>query len=46
MTVPARADIDALADRLAFHHVPVEDDGLTLRLSDPWGTRLALTPES
>lgn len=46
VTVPARADIDALADRLAFHHVPVEDDGLTLRLSDPWGTRLALTPES
>ncbi|WP_312169264.1 VOC family protein [Microbacterium sp.] len=46
VTVPARADINALADRLAFHHVPVEDDGRTLRLSDPWGTRLALTPES
>jgi catechol 2,3-dioxygenase len=46
VTVPARADIDALADRLAFHHVPVEDDGLTLRLSDPWGTRLALTSET
>ena len=43
--VPSRADIDELIERLAFHGVPAEDDGRTLRLSDPWGTRLALTPQ-
>ncbi|WP_235560835.1 VOC family protein [Microbacterium sp. Leaf320] len=45
VSVPTRSDIDELADRLSFHGVPSEDDGRTLRLSDPWGTRLALTPD-
>lgn len=45
VTVPTRSDIDELTDRLSFHGIPSEDDGRTLRLSDPWGTRLALTPD-
>lgn len=46
VTVPTRSDIDELADRLSFHGIASEDDGSTLRLSDPWGTRLALTPDN
>ncbi|WP_341954371.1 VOC family protein [Microbacterium sp. LWH13-1.2] len=46
VSVPTRSDIDELADRLSFHSIPSEDDGRTLRLSDPWGTRLALTPDN
>ncbi|MGN7949543.1 VOC family protein [Microbacterium sp. 22215] len=46
VTVPTRSDIDELADRLSFHGIASEDDGRTLRLSDPWGTRLALTPDN
>ena len=45
VSVPTRSDIEELADRLSFHGIPSEDDGRTLRLSDPWGTRLALTPD-
>lgn len=45
ITVPTRADVDELAARLAFHGVSSEDDGQTLRLHDPWGTRLVLTPQ-
>lgn len=45
VTVPTRSDIDELADRLSFHGILSEDDGRTLRLSDPWGTRLALSPD-
>ncbi|WP_447913089.1 VOC family protein [Microbacterium phyllosphaerae] len=45
VTVPTRSDIDELADRLSFHGIPSEDDGRALRLSDPWGTRLALSPD-
>ncbi|GAA1252871.1 catechol 2,3-dioxygenase [Microbacterium phyllosphaerae] len=46
VTVPTRSDIEELADRLSFHGIDSEDDGRTLRLSDPWGTRLALTPDN
>lgn len=46
VTVPTRSDIEELADRLSFHGIESEDDGRTLRLSDPWGTRLALTPDN
>ncbi|WP_431071886.1 VOC family protein [Microbacterium phyllosphaerae] len=45
VSVPTRSDIDELADRLSFHGIPSEDDGRTLWLNDPWGTRLALTPD-
>lgn len=44
ITVPARADIEALADRLRFHNIPTSDDGLSLRFADPWGTHLTITP--
>lgn len=43
--VPTRDDIDALADRLRHHNIDGADDGRTLRFDDPWGTRLAVTPE-
>ena len=46
ITVPARPDLDALADRLAHHHVPVRDDGRTLRFEDPWKTLLEVTTAS
>ncbi|MCS3444590.1 VOC family protein [Microbacterium phyllosphaerae] len=46
VTVPTRSDIEELADRLSFHGISSEDDGRTLSLSDPWGTRLALTPDN
>ena len=43
IAVPARVDLDALADRLARHGVPVRDDGRTLRFEDPWKTLLEVT---
>lgn len=43
--VPQRDDIAALADRLRHHGIASADDGRTLRFSDPWGTRLAVSPE-
>ncbi|MFV0452537.1 MAG: VOC family protein [Propioniciclava sp.] len=42
--VPAREDVEALADRLRHHQVPAADDGRSLRFADPWGTRLAVRP--
>lgn len=45
IVVPARVDVEALADRLRFHSVPGEDDGRALRFADPWGTRLVVTPD-
>lgn len=43
--MPTRDDVDALADRLRFHSVDYADDGRTLAVGDPWGTRLAVTAE-
>ena len=43
VAVPARADLDTLAARLARHGVPVRDDGRTLRFADPWQTQLEVT---
>lgn len=43
--VPGRDDIAALADRLRHRGIASADDGRTLRFSDPWGTRLAVSPE-
>lgn len=42
--VPEREDVEALAERLRFHQIGSEDDGRTLRLVDPWGTKLAVSP--
>lgn len=43
LTVPLRTDVEALADRLRFHGIPVADDGHSLRFADPWGTHLVIT---
>lgn len=44
--VPTRDDVAALAERLRHHRLDAADDGLTLRVADPWGTRLVVTPEA
>ncbi|MFJ4253493.1 VOC family protein [Microbacterium sp. NPDC090003] len=44
IVVPTRDDVEALADRLRAHGVDGADDGRALRLADPWGTRLVITP--
>ena len=44
ITVPSRADVEAAAERLRHHGHEVADDGRTLRVSDPWGSAVALTP--
>lgn len=42
ITVPARADLDAIAARLRARGVAVADDGRSLRASDPWGTQVTI----
>ena len=42
--MPSRADVEAAAERLRHHGHEVADDGRTLRVSDPWGSAVALTP--
>ncbi|GMA31906.1 VOC family protein [Litorihabitans aurantiacus] len=44
ITVPTREDVEAAADRLRHHGHEVADDGSTLRVADPWGSTVALTP--
>ncbi len=44
ISVPTLDDVEALADRLAFHGVARRDDGRALRFDDPWGTRLVVSP--
>lgn len=44
IVVPTRDDIDALADRLGSQGIAGADDGRSLRLVDPWGTRLVISP--
>ncbi|SIR65001.1 catechol 2,3-dioxygenase [Microbacterium sp. RURRCA19A] len=43
--VPTRDDVEAFGERVRDHGIAAADDGRTLRLADPWGTRLAITPE-
>lgn len=43
--VPTRDDVEAFGARLRDHGIAATDDGRALRLSDPWGTRLAIAPE-
>ncbi|WP_336640933.1 VOC family protein [Microbacterium sp. USHLN272] len=46
IVVPTRDDVEALADRIRSHGVDGADDGHALRLADPWGTRLVITPDA
>ncbi|MDH6236789.1 VOC family protein [Cryobacterium sp. CG_9.6] len=43
ITVPERADLDAVSERLRHRFIPVQDDGSSLRVDDPWGTRVTLS---
>lgn len=43
--VPMRDDVEAFGERLRGNGISAADDGRVLRFSDPWGTRLAITPE-
>ncbi|GAA1468808.1 VOC family protein [Microbacterium thalassium] len=42
VTVPARADLDALAARLRTTGVDFGDDGRTIVTRDPWGTQVTV----
>ncbi|MFF7291510.1 VOC family protein [Microbacterium sp. NPDC008134] len=46
IVVPTRDDVEALADRIRLHGIDAADDGRSLRLADPWGTRLVVTPDA
>ncbi|TFB84153.1 VOC family protein [Cryobacterium algoricola] len=43
ITVPGRADLDAVAERLRHRAIPLEDTGSSIRVDDPWKTRVTLT---
>lgn len=43
LVLPARSDLDALADRLRAARVDVRDDGRTLRFEDPWKSLLEVS---
>ncbi|MEJ1089167.1 VOC family protein [Microbacterium sp. Mu-80] len=42
ITVPARDDLDALAARLTRRKLQFADDGRSISLDDPWGTRVTV----
>jgi len=43
ITVPTRADLDAVSERLRHRSLSVQDDGNQLRVDDPWGTPVTLS---
>lgn len=43
VTVPARADLDALVARLHTRRITFADDGRSVRVSDPWGTQVTVS---
>lgn len=43
--VPTRDDVESIEERLRGHGIAAVDDGRTLRVEDPWRTRLAIAPE-
>lgn len=43
ITVPDRAELDALAARLRDRGLPFADDGRSLRVADPWGTQITVS---
>ena len=42
ISLPKADELGATAERLQHHGVAVRDDGRTLELDDPWGTRIRL----
>ncbi len=42
VTVPGRADLDALVARLSARGIAYADDGRSVRASDPWGTQVTV----
>ncbi|MFT4108377.1 VOC family protein [Propionicimonas sp.] len=47
ITVPGRADLDAVDTRLVERRLPFADDGRSLTVDDPWGTKVTLSlPEA
>lgn len=46
ITLPERADLEAVAERLKHYQIQVADDGAELSFRDPWNNPIALrTPE-
>lgn len=43
ITVPERADLDALAARLRARSLPFDDNGRAIALNDPWDTLVTLS---
>ncbi|HEV6952054.1 MAG TPA: VOC family protein, partial [Promicromonospora sp.] len=43
ITVPGRADLDALAARLGAIGLPFADDGRCVTVDDPWGTQVTVS---
>ncbi|MGC3995566.1 MAG: VOC family protein [Propionicimonas sp.] len=43
ITVPGRADLDAVAARLNERRLAFADDGRSLTVDDPWGTKVTLS---
>jgi catechol 2,3-dioxygenase len=43
--MPSQDDVAATADRLAHRGIAVRDDGASLRVADPWGTQLVISPD-
>lgn len=43
VTLPAREDLDALAARLRDRGLAFADDGRSIAVDDPWGTRVTLS---
>src|SRR5690606_41562484 len=43
ITVPGRADLDALAARLGAIGLPLADDGRCVTVDDPWGTQVTVS---
>jgi catechol 2,3-dioxygenase len=42
VSVPARADLDALSSRLRENDLSFSDDGRAIRVDDPWGTQVTV----
>ena len=42
ITLPGRADLDALTDRLTARGIAFADDGWAIVVRDPWGTQVTL----
>lgn len=45
ITLPARTDVEAVAERLRDRRIDFQDDGAAVRVLDPWRTPVTLTSE-